>query len=115
MLDIPKASTEAEGATPPLPETVRVLNGEIRIGDTVGFGVREGNQLGMRVGIVDSFEWRKQASWKQDLALRVRVRVTHSSTGGVNRITTGVSVQPEIQGVEVHHRIIRVCGAGHGE
>jgi hypothetical protein len=68
----------APAQAPAAPESVRVLNGVVRIGDTVALAVRDGNLAAIRYGEVTDFEMRKNP-YGPEYLVRLKLRVEKSS------------------------------------
>ena len=61
-------------------ESAAVLNGIIRVGDTVAVAVRDGNNAALRIGEVVAFERHSPQYGTGGETLRVKLRVTFSSS-----------------------------------
>lgn len=79
-----------------------VLNGTARVGDTVAFAVRDGNQAAMRMGTVLGFETRY--TWNDEPYRRMKVRVSLSS--GYSNST---SAREYTAGIEKFNRVVLIC------
>lgn len=90
-------------------DSVKVLNGVAKVGDTVAVAVRDGNQAAIRVGVVTGFTERKQEWYRTgaEAVTRMKIRVTHTSSA--------YHAGREI-GVEMFDRVVIVqSGAAAGE
>lgn len=81
-------------------DTVEVLNGVVRTGDTVAVAVREGNTAAIRMGEVVAIKMRKEG-YSDRHVVRLQVRVTYSST----------PISSEEVGIEILSRVVRVGGS----
>lgn len=79
-----------------------VLNGTVRVGDTVAYAVRDGNLAEMVTGVVVGWEEHKKPYTENQYVTRLKIRVTRRSGGMYLR------QEDRICGVEKLDRVVKL-------